>query len=260
MAKKKRMSASPLKSALEELLKAHRLQADAPPLRGERRLSPLPTGIGALDGLIGGGFPRGQVSEVYGRASSGRTAVVVGAVAQALRRGALAAWVDPADRFDPASAAEAGVDLSRLLWLRGRTAQLGPAVSAAGTLLGSGLFELVVLDLAGVPPEGPGRLPHTTWLRLQRGVEAVPSALVLLAQVHVAHGPAGVSLALAAGEAVWAGSGPGRLLTGVSIDVRSGRAVRAAGCVGGAFPRLEGAKRAAGAPGEVARFELQAFV
>jgi len=233
MAKKKRMSASPVKTALEDLLKARRLQAEGPPLRGERRVSPLPTGIGPLDDLVGGGFPRGQVSEVHGPASSGRTAVAQAAVARAQRRGALAAWVDPDDRFDPASAVEAGIDLARLLWLR--RAPLGPAVSASGTVLGSGLFELVVLDLAGQPPSAPARLPHTTWLRLQRGVENLPVALLLLAHSHVAHGPAGVSLALAPGQGVWSGRGPGRLLTGVSGGGRWGR-------------RLE-----------PARFELQAF-
>lgn len=215
------MAAAPLKSALEDLLKAHRLQSEGPPLRGERRLSPLPTGIAPLDERLGGGFPRGQVSEVYGAASSGRTAVALAAVARALRRGALAAWVDPADRFDPATAAEAGVGLPRLLWLR--RAALGRAVSATATLLGSGLFELVVLDLAGLPPEGPPRLPHTTWLRLQRSLENMPGALLLLAHAHVAHGPAGVSVALAHGHGHWSGQGPGRLLTGVSSLARSGR-------------------------------------
>jgi len=214
------MAASPVKSALEDLLKAHRLQAEGPPLRGERRLSPLPTGIGPLDERIGGGFPRGQVSEVHGPASSGRTAVALAAVAVALRRGALAAWVDPGDRFDPGSAAEAGVELARLLWLR--RAALGPALSATGTLLGSGLFELVVLDLAGLSAADPSRLPHTTWLRLQRGVENMPCALLLLAQAHVAHGPAGVSLALSPGQGAWTGSGPGRLLTGLFTEARRG--------------------------------------
>lgn len=231
--KKSEMAASPLKSALEELLKARRLHAEGPPLRGERRVSPLPTGIGAVDEAIGGGFPRGQVSEVHGRASSGRTAIVQAAVAHALRRGALAAWVDPGDRFDPASAAEAGFDLSRLLWLRGeppagaRTAGAPPpvsrAISAAGTLLGSGLFELVVLDIAPLPAGEIARLPHTTWLRLQRAVENRPSALVLLAQAHTAHGPGGVSLSMAGLHGVWAGSGPGRLLTGLSAEAACGR-------------------------------------
>lgn len=222
------MAASPVKSALEELLRAHRLQAEAPPLRGERRASPLPTGIAAVDSALAGGFPRGHVSEVHGRASSGRTAVAHAAVAQVTRRGGLAAWVDPGDRFDPGSAAEAGIDLARVLWLRGeaRRPPLPRAVAAAGTLLGAGLFDLVVLDLAGLPAPDLGRLPHTTWVRLQRAVEDVPAALVLLADAHVAHGPGGASLALAPGQGLWAGNGPGRLLSALAATARNGRALR----------------------------------
>src|SRR5204863_322161 len=84
--------------------------------------------------------------------------------------------------------------LTRLLWLRGegRARDARPllsAVSAVGTLLGSGLFEAVVLDLAGVSAARRQRLPGATWIRLQRLVEDQPTALVLLADGHVAHGP-----------------------------------------------------------------------
>src|SRR5574341_2243632 len=191
---------SALKAALEDLLRARRLQADGPPLRGEdRRWTPLATGIAPLDALLGGGFPRGQVSEVYGPASSGRTVLVLSLAACATRRGALAAWLDPADRLDPASASAAGVDLARLLWLRGE-ARVGrglpEAVSALGTLLGSGLFDVLVLDLAGSPSADLRRLPGATWIRLQRMIETSPAGLLLIAESHVAHGPGGVSLAL----------------------------------------------------------------
>ena len=69
----------------------------------------LSTGIAGLDDLLRGGFPRGQVSEVHGAASSGRTALVLALVARLTRAGSLVAWVDPGDRLDPASAAAAGV-------------------------------------------------------------------------------------------------------------------------------------------------------
>jgi hypothetical protein len=238
VAKKKRMSASPVKTALEELLKTRRLHPEGPPLRGERRMQPVPTGIGGIDELIGGGLPRGQLSEVHGPASSGRTGLALATVAGALARGALAAWIDPGDRFDPSSAAEAGIDLGRLLWLRGRshTPVLPRAVSATATVLGASLFELVVLDLAGLPRGQAARLPHTTWLRLQRTVESVPAALVLLADAHVAHGPGGVSLALSPAGGAWSGHGPGRVLTGLAAEVHAGQR------------RLRGT-----------RFELQAF-
>lgn len=218
---------SPLKAALEDLLRARRLKPDGPPLRGEdRRLSPLTTGVPALDALLGGGLPRGQVSEVHGPPSSGRTGFVLSLVARSMRRGELTAWVDPADRLDPASAAAAGVDLARLLWLRGgcgpRT--LPAALSALGTLLGSGLFEVVVLDMAGVPVYEARCLPRATWIRLQRMIEATPTALVLLAGAPTAHGPGGVSLSLLPSGPRWSGTpGPGHLLCGLGAQVMAGR-------------------------------------
>lgn len=217
------------KAALEDLLRVRCLQAEAPPLRGETRCRPLPTGIAPLDALLAGGFPPGQVSEIQGPASSGRTGIARALAAHATRRGALAAWVDPEGRFDPASAAAAGVDLARLLWLRGDTRTprgraLGESLAAVGTLLGSGLFEVTVLDVAGIPAGELCRLPGATWIRLQRLVEATSQALVLLALEHVAKGPGGVTLTLPAGRPIWSGPlGPGRLLRGLHVAAREGR-------------------------------------
>jgi len=223
--------ASALKHTLEELLRVRRLQADAPPLRGQdRRLSPLPTGVAVVDEMLGGGLPRGQVSEVHGPPSAGRTSLVLALAARITRGGALAGWVDPRDRLDPATAVGAGLDPARLLWLRGRAGApraLPEAVAATGTLLGSGLFDLVVLDLAGVPVPEIQRLPGATWIRLQRMIESTPTALVLVGDAHVAHGPGGACLAMAAGSARWSGPpGPGRLLRGLASELRAGRHAR----------------------------------
>jgi recA bacterial DNA recombination protein len=219
---------SALKASLEDLLRARRLQAEAPPLRGEdRRLAPLPTGIAAIDALLRGGFPRGQISEIHGSASSGRMGLALSLVAHTTKTGALAAWVDPADRLDPASAAATGVDLARLLWLRGEghgPRSLSAAVAAVATLLGSGLFEGIVLDLAGVALHEIRRLPGATWIRLQRMIEDAPAALVLVAGAHVAHGPGGVSLVLHPAGPRWTGEpGPGRLLRALGAEARAGR-------------------------------------
>lgn len=217
--------ASALKTALEDLLRARKLQAEAPPLRGyDRWLAPFATGIAALDALLGGGFPRGRVSEVYGPSSSGRTGVVFALVARATHGGAFSAWVDPGDRLDPASAAAAGVDLARLFWLRGERAPraLASSIAATNTLLGSGLFEQVILDLAGVCEVG--RLPSATWLRLQRTVGDTKAALVLLADAHLPHGANGASLELRPVEPRWSGPpGPGRLLRGLAAEALTDR-------------------------------------
>jgi hypothetical protein len=214
-------------ATLQDLLRARHLQPEAPPLRGEdRRLLPLPTGIPAIDALLGGGFPRGQVSEAYGPVSSGRTGLALGLLARTTRGGALAAWVDPEDRLDPSSAAAAGIDLARLLWLRGQPKAgrtLPEALAAVGTLLGSGLFEVVVLDLAGVPAPEVHRLPGATWIRVERTIEETPTVFLLLAHAHTARGPGGVSLRLEPTGPRWSGPpGPGRLLRGLGAEARAG--------------------------------------
>jgi hypothetical protein len=219
------------KRQLEALLRARRLQREAPPLRGEdRRLQPLATGVAEIDALVGGGLPRGQLSEWHGPASTGRTGLLLALLARVTRHGALAALVDPLDAFDPASAAASGADLSRLLWLRGPRAgeDLSPkavaeATAAVATLAGSGLFEVVALDLAGAGT-ALRTLPATTWLRLQRLVEETPTALVVVADRHVACGPGGVTLALEPAGVRWSGPpGPARLLRTLAGRARSGR-------------------------------------
>jgi hypothetical protein len=75
------------------------------------------SGIPALDALTGG-LPRGCLTEICGPASSGRTTVLLAALAAATRRGEFCAVVDASDALDPQSAAAAGVELERLLWVR----------------------------------------------------------------------------------------------------------------------------------------------
>jgi hypothetical protein len=150
-------------------------------------------------------------------------------VAEVTRRGALAALVDPLDAFDPGSAVAAGADLARLLWLRGPRGAgedappkaLADATAAAATLAGSGLFDLVALDLAGAALR---TLPSSTWLRLFRLVEETPTALVVVADQPVAASPGGATLALEPDGVRWSGPpGPSRLLQALAARARVGR-------------------------------------
>ena len=75
------------------------------------------TGIAELDALTSG-IPRGALTEIYGPASSGRTSVQLALLAEMTRRQEVCAIVDVSDSFDPHSAAAAGVDLQRVLWIR----------------------------------------------------------------------------------------------------------------------------------------------
>src|SRR5580700_2293900 len=76
-----------------------------------------PTGVAEVD-AVAGGLPQGCLTEIYGPACSGRTSLMLAAMAQATGRENVCALVDASDAFDPASAAAAGVRLERLLWVR----------------------------------------------------------------------------------------------------------------------------------------------
>jgi hypothetical protein len=174
------------------------------------------TGIHAIDGLTGG-LPRGCLSEVFGPASSGRSSVLLAALAAATQRQEVCALVDVTNAFDPQSAAAAKVILDRLLWVRceherrrhdgeghdGRanktslkTGALSPkrkmegpveqALRVTDLLLQSGGFGMVAIDLSDVPLKMARRIPLTSWFRFQRAVENTPTVLFLIGQVPCA--------------------------------------------------------------------------
>jgi recombination protein RecA len=84
-----------------------------------------PTGIPELDGILGGGVPRGSIVEVCGSASSGRTSLCLALLAKATGRQETCAYVDVSDSLEPMSLASAGIDLQRLLWIRCGTPETG---------------------------------------------------------------------------------------------------------------------------------------
>src|SRR5688572_25966679 len=108
---------------LESLLRARQLDRTLttalPPIDPHDEYAIGPSGVTRLDEALGGGFPRGQLSEIVGARSSGRASLLIRLLAAATVRGELVALVDALDMFDVESAEAAGVDLGRLLWIRG---------------------------------------------------------------------------------------------------------------------------------------------
>jgi recombination protein RecA len=110
---------------------ALRLQIESTLCKIPSALTPVPkvmrpvaaTGIEALDNVLLGGLPIGAISEMVGPECSGRTSVALSFLAQMTQAGKVCCWIDVANTFDPASAAAAGVDLKRLLWVRCGVAQ-----------------------------------------------------------------------------------------------------------------------------------------
>jgi recombination protein RecA len=200
------------RSELESLLRTRRLDRtlttalppDACGAADEAAVAP--TDIAALDARIGGGFPRGHLSELVGPRSSGRTSVLLHMLAAATSRGELVAVVDALDMFDVASAHAAGIALDRLLWIRGHAVAnpgmcrdlnqraVEQTIRAFALVLQAGNFGVVVFDVAEAPADAVRGLPFTTWLRLQRLLEGSQTAGVLVGTQPVARSSSGLTL------------------------------------------------------------------
>ena len=76
------------------------------------------TGISEIDRILHGGLPIGAITEITGVECSGRTTVALSFLGRATQAGKVCAWIDVSDAFDPTAAAAAGIDLTRILWVR----------------------------------------------------------------------------------------------------------------------------------------------
>ena len=221
------MTASVARAAVESALRARKLDGtltSAAPWQHRTADGLASTGVPALDTLLGGGFRRGHLSELVGPPSSGRTTVLCQSLASAASRGEVVALVDTCDRFDPTSAAAAGLDLSKLLWIRER-GDASRALKAAMLVLQAGGFGIVAFDLADVRPPALRAFPFTTWLRLARVIEGSDTVALLMGSDRLARSPGGVTVVLETAPGVsrarWAGgSHRARLLAGVEIRAR----------------------------------------
>lgn len=137
----------------------------------------LTTRVATLDEATGGGLPKSAITELTSpHPSTGSALLLARLLDTAARERFFLALIDGRDSFDPEPLGQAR--LRHLLWVRCR--QAAEAVKAADFLLRDGNFPLVVLDLVLNDPAELRAVPASHWYRLQRLVEAVPSALLVL--------------------------------------------------------------------------------
>ena len=164
-------------------------------------------------GAVLGGIPRGTLTEIAGPLSSGRTALVTRLLAEATAGDEFCALIDANDAFDPVSAADAGVRLSQLLWVRcGGNAE--HAIKAADLLTQAGGFGMVAIDLADTAASVLRHIPLASWYRLRQAVENTRTALLTMGPcAHSSSCPA-LKISVGRGNISWRGREPVRLLEG----------------------------------------------
>ena len=105
----------------------------------------ISTGSLGLDIALGvGGYPKGRVIEIYGPESSGKTTLALNAIAEAQKKGGIAAFIDAEHALDVTYARKLGVKTDDLLISQPDTGE--QALEVAETLVRSGAIDIVVVD------------------------------------------------------------------------------------------------------------------
>jgi RecA/RadA recombinase len=155
---------------------------------GRRRFvasSIIATGIPALDQLLGGGWPKGRLSELVGAgAGSGSAHVIHALLHRVAASGQFLALIDGMDSFD-VDAVEAGV-LARLLWVRCTKAD--EAIKAADILLRDRNFPFVIVDLKLSPVAQLRKIQSSVWHRFRRLQEQNGTTLLVVTPTQLVVG------------------------------------------------------------------------
>jgi hypothetical protein len=140
----------------------------------------LVTGLPFLDQSIGGGLPRGAITELISpRTSAGSASLIHALIDVAYCDNYF--LIDGRDSFDPCGLNNAS--LRHLLWVRCLKASEG--IKASDLLLRDANFPLVIIDLILNSPEELRKIPQTNWYRLQRLVESAPTACLVLTRYEM---------------------------------------------------------------------------
>lgn len=115
---------------------------------GDNAVEPMeiiPSGSLSLDLALGvNGYPRGRVIEIYGPESSGKTTLTIHAIAEAQKKGGIAAFIDAEHAFDRFYAEKLGVDIENLLISQPDNGE--QALEIADNLIRSGAIDIIVID------------------------------------------------------------------------------------------------------------------
>jgi len=108
-------------------------------------VSVISTGSISLDAALGvGGFPRGRINEIFGPESSGKTTIALQAIAEAQKKGGIAAFIDVEHALDPIYSKKLGVDVDNLLVSQPDYGE--QALEITSHLIASGQIDVLVVD------------------------------------------------------------------------------------------------------------------
>ena len=147
------------------------------------------------------------------------SSAMISIFAEATARNEVCALVDGNDAFDPKSAAAAGVELNRLLWVRCR--KLDQVLKTTDLLLQGGGFGRVVMDLTDLHLSHVRSIPLASWFRFQRTIERTPTVLVVMSPESIVKSAAALVLRMEMRGTDWS-----TLLNGLNSNIEIVRSRR----------------------------------
>ncbi len=227
------------------------------------KLEVIKTGSITLDRALGiGGLPKGRVVEIYGPESSGKTTLAIHAVAEAQKKGGIAAIIDAEHAFDQFYAKNLGVDIDNLLISQPDNGE--QALEIADNLIRSGAIDIIVIDsVAALTPKAEiegemgdnqmglqARLMSKALRKLTGSISKANTCCIFINQLREKIG------VMFGNPETTTGGNALKFYSSVRIDIRRSSAIKNADKIIGNRTRVKVVKNKVAAPFQQAEFDI----